>query len=564
MIADTWLLIGLRRQVAWNTFKNRKLAAQVFSVVGGVLIALMVAGGAALLGIGLGALLRRFPNPDLAALIPGALLTMVAFLLLLTSFGVALGSLFLTSDLDMLMSAPVDRRAVFISKLLDGMVPSYMILMVSALPALLAFGLGLGYGPLYYILVVVAVLGMPLLPAGLGALMVMVVARVAPARRVREVLGLMGALFGVACGVLGQTSRYWMDAFVPTDTANADAALENVRGLVNLPIPPMMAGRGLAAAGSGDYATALVAFGGFLVLTFGFFAVCVWIADTLYAAGWVRMQSSGSAKRSKQRAAKAAANSGLLGRAPAWFAIFLKDWRIIPRDLRNFAQMLAPLALLPFIMFNILSGGGRRNPFQGLSGFRNGVDPTGVFIAAGVLLTTLFIFGRVAETSISMESKSWWLVKAAPISPSELLLGKYLTAAIPFLVISTILMGAATLWRGFHPLWALYGWFSIELLGLGMLAVAVGIAVPWARLDWDDPRRMLSWQTAIVTLVAWVLLGVIGGGMILLPFFTEMFSPELVGPMMLLGALLAAAVMAAASYAAFRLGISRLPQVGEA
>ena len=54
----------------------------------------------------------------------GINLMFLTLLLLLTSFGVALGSLFLTSDLDLLMSAPIDTRAVFLSKLLDGMAPS--------------------------------------------------------------------------------------------------------------------------------------------------------------------------------------------------------------------------------------------------------------------------------------------------------------------------------------------------------------------------------------------------------------------------------------------------------
>ena len=40
--------------------------------------------------------------------------------------------------------------------------------------------------------------------------------------------------------------------------------------------------------------------------TVGFFALCVLLADRLYAAGWVRMQSSGSSKRGRARSARAA------------------------------------------------------------------------------------------------------------------------------------------------------------------------------------------------------------------------------------------------------------------
>jgi hypothetical protein len=217
-----------------------------------------------------------------------------------------------------------------------------------------------------------------------------------------------------------------------------------------------MAGRGVAALGEGEWGVAFISFGAFLAVTFGFFAFCVWVANSLYAAGWLRMQSSGNARRSKQRNARAAARSGLLGRGPAWLAIMFKDWRIIPRDLRNFAQMLAPLAILPVVFFNLLNGGrSGRNPVESISNFGNGVDGTGVLVSAGVLTVTLFVFGRIAETAISMESKSWWLMKAAPISPGEVLWGKFLSAAVPYAVVSTLMMAIAGVWKGFSILWLL-------------------------------------------------------------------------------------------------------------
>ena len=61
------------------------------------------------------------------------------------------------------------------------------------------------------------------------------VARVAPARRVREVLGLVGALFGLTCGILGQTSRYWTSLFAP-GREDAEQFVENLRAIANWPL----------------------------------------------------------------------------------------------------------------------------------------------------------------------------------------------------------------------------------------------------------------------------------------------------------------------------------------
>ncbi len=567
MIADTWLLLSLRWQIAWNSFRSRKPVVKVLSILGVLWlggIGVVTSGG---LGFGAGVALRRFPESHLDTLIPGVILTAVGLIVLLSSFGMALGSLFLSRDLDLLMTAPVSRRAVFLSKLLEGMLLNYAIVFATAVPALVTYGIGLGYGPLYYVLALVAVIGTPLLPSGLGAILVMLVARFAPAQRVREVLGLMGALFGISCAVLSNTSRLWFAQIRPGPDTSPNTVLDTLRGVANLPIPSLVAGRGLSAAGVGDLSGAAVGMAGFLALTFGFFAGCVWLADSLYSSGWVRMQSSGSAKRSKQRAAQVAANRGLLGRASAPVAIMLKDWRVIPRDLRNFAQMLAPAVLLPIIYFNLISGGaGRpgRNPFAGAN-FANpgGVDLTGLYVAGGVLVTCTLLFARIAAISIGMEGKSWWILKAAPISGAELLRAKFLAALIPFAIVSSILMLGAEVWKGFNPAWFLYGWFGVEVLGAGLLAIETGFSVPWARLDWDDPRRMTSGWGTILSWVGWLVLVVVSGGLLCLPLLAQAFRPSFVPEAALLGGVLAALASAGVGWLVLRFGLSRLDTVGE-
>ncbi|MSP14083.1 MAG: hypothetical protein EXR62_14150 [Chloroflexi bacterium] len=565
MLNDTWLLLSLRWQVAWNGFLSRKPLAKVLLVLGALWIGVIVGGGSAALGYGAGSLLRRFPQLHLEPLIPGAILTAIAVILFLTSFGVALGSLFLTNDLEMLMSAPVDRRAVFISKILDGMAFYYGIIAIAAAPALITYGLGLQYGPLYYLLVLITLLGTPLFPASVGALLVMLVARFAPARRVREVLGLSAALVGMSCSLLGQTTRLWTQR-ISGVSADPQAFLSQIQVVTNFPIPTLVAGRGLSEAGLGDWVPALVNLSGFLVLTFGFFAVTIFLADYMYTTGWIRMQSSGSAARSRKQAAKDAAHSGLLGGAPAPLALALKDWRVIPRDLRNFAQLLAPLLFLPVVYINLIGGTGRNstNVLQLADRYGLGmVNMANVFIAVGILASTILVFSRIGLTSISMEGKSWWILKVAPLSGFELLRGKYLSAVVPFAVLSSLLMIGAAIWRHFSVWGFLYGWFGVELLGAGMLAIAIGFAVPWARLDWDDPRGMSSGWGTLFAFIGYILLGIVGGGLLGLPVILSIFRPELVGVGWIAGVIGAVVVTTGVAWLALQFGLSRLSAVGE-
>jgi len=559
-------LLGLRWTLSWNTFRGRKRWQQALQVLGTLWVGGWLGFVSGLAGFGIGALLRRFPEAPLEALLPGLILTAVAAIILISSFAIALGALFLTSDLETLMAAPVSRRALFTAKILDGLVTYYAITIVAAIPALVTYGLVLRYGPLYYVLAIIAVVGTPLLPAGVGALLTMLVARFAPARRVREVLGLVGALVGVSFSLVGQTSRLWTQRLFAAGQ-DPQELLGHLRQLVAIPLPSIVAGRGLAAAGAGNWALAGAELVGFLALTFGLFAGCVIVAERLYATGWARMQGAGSANRSRAQVARDAANAGWLGRAPAWAAIALKDWRTIPRDLRNFAQLLTPLVILPIVYFNIIGGGRRRSNdlTDALSGLGGGtIDPVGIVAAGGILLATVLIFRRVAATAISMEGQAWWMLKLAPISGQELLRGKLAAAVVPFALLSTLLLLGATFWRGFSVVGFLYGWFGIQLLGAAILATAVGAAVPWAKLDWDDPRKMSSGWGNIISLLAGVGVAGVAGLLLCLPFIAVAFAPQLVVAAWLVGPLVALALVAATVWGALQLGGRFLSRVGEA
>src|SRR5262245_21143551 len=140
---------------------------------------------------------RADVQPYLDAL-PSQALFLALIVLIMTSFTTVLTSLYLSGDTDMLLAAPVPMRAVFVVKFFGGLIVPYILLFGLLGPALVGYGQGLGYGPAFYIATVLALALLPLLPAGLGALLVMAVVRVVPARRARESVSVGGGLFGAS------------------------------------------------------------------------------------------------------------------------------------------------------------------------------------------------------------------------------------------------------------------------------------------------------------------------------------------------------------------------------
>ena len=567
MINDTLLLLQLRFQIARNNWLKRPWWYKIVYCVSIVVFSVGIGSFASFLGSGSAAVVRRFFDAGFESLMPGLILTAATVILLISAFSIALGTLFFSNDLELLMSAPVNRRAVFVSKLLDGVTWYYGILFVSAVPALVAYGLRLNYGVWYFVFALVAIVGAPLLTAGIGALAVMLVARFAPAHRVREFLGFLAAVFGLSCSLLGQTSRLWVDQLRQFET-NPAALLSSVERFTMIPLPTLVAGRGLAAAGRGNVGEGVVLLAGYLALTFGFFFLCAIGADRLYTSGWTRMQSSGTAKRAP-RDRQQAQRVGFWASAPHFLTIVLKDWRVIPRDLRNFAQILSPLLLVPIVYINIISGPSTRGRapvsqfFQQIANSSGPLTLGDVGLAGGILFVSSLVFTRIALTSISMEGRSWWLLKVAPISAWELLRGKFLSAYLPFALVDVVFLVGAAIWRDVPFLVFVYSLLVTLTLGVGIISIGVGLSVPWARLDWDDPRRMSSGWGGFIAFLAQSMYALLGFGFFSLPALAYLWLPDLAFAAWLVAVVGIVILTAAVSFPLLAFGAHRVQFVGE-
>ena len=189
--------------------------------------------------------------------------------------------------MDFLLSAPVPIRAIFITKLLQAMLPNFGLILLFGLPVLFGLGASGGYNVLYYPLVVIVLALVALATAGLSSLLVMAVVRIFPARRVAEVLGFIVAILSFTCSQSGQFARY----------ANiSEAQATQVLGMAtrfNTPWSPLTwAGRGLVDLGEGRWLSG----GGLVLLTIGvtsgIFALSLATAERLYYSGWASVQVS--------------------------------------------------------------------------------------------------------------------------------------------------------------------------------------------------------------------------------------------------------------------------------
>lgn len=500
-----WNLLRLRVRITYNGFRHAKIGRKILYII----TALMILGFAGFIFFMSNLLLGFLRSPELTAFagidatplleaIPVLTLSGMFVGILVTSFGVLLQALYLSGDMDFLLAAPVPIRAVFVTKLMQAILPNLGFISLFGLPVLFGLGTAGGYNFLYYPLLVIMLIALALVAAGFSSLLVMLVVRVFPARRAAEIIAFIGATFAITCSQLGNFTNAMRD--------NVDISGEQVNGMANLLVradtlwlPLNWAGRGLVDIGEGRWLTGIP----LLLLTFGLCAVAFWFslatAERWYYTGWAGMQVVASKKKSP-RVSSPRADAPT--RLPAWTnrllrppvrALLGKDFLVLRRDLRNLSQLVSPLILGVLYTLMILRSGGEPPPGQGeaptwfMDSFRTALSygNVGMALFVGWMLLT-----RLAGVGVSMEGKNYWLLKASPLRVEDLLTAKFLMAYLPSLVLGAAFMILISVVQGISFGVFLYGLLAMILSLAGMTGLTLGFSAPGANLNWDDPRRM--------------------------------------------------------------------------
>lgn len=450
--------------------------------------------------------LAAVPNlPDFSASLPVMMMGASFIGILFTSFGVLLQALYLAGDMDFLLSVPVPIRAVFLSKLLQAILPNFGLICLLTLPMLFGLGAAEGYNLLYYPAVVLMIGALALAAAAIAGILVMGVVHFFPARRAAEILGFLGAILAIVCSQSGQFFN------------NSEVSEVQIRQAATLvarfdtPWSPIAwAGRGVVGIGQGSVWPGLPMFLAATALCVGIFVVALVAAERLYYSGWA---SVGVVATRRRRPRVAARPSERRSRpASAWRAIVLKDFAVLRRDLRNLSQMVTPIIMGVIYAILLVRSGGEPPPGQGeapewfMEGFRGVL----VFANIGISLFVGWILSsRLGATAFSHEGRSYWVLKTAPIGPGQLLLAKYTVAYVPVAVLGGTFVLVLSLLRGVPIADIAYGLMAVLLCYAAITGVNLAFGVIGAVFDWEDPRRMMRGSVGCLSpLVSMATVGV--------------------------------------------------------
>ena len=499
MLADTTTLLRLYWTIDRRADGGSRRSTRAIMIMGG-LILVVLSGALGLFAANLTSDTSIFQIR--AEILPGLLFTVVLFGVVFVGFTQSLQALYLSDDLDKLLVAPVRSEAVMTAKLLSRMPSTVFMLLLGTIPALITFGVGVGLGALYYIVGVLLILVTPLFGISLGALIAIFMVRLLPARRLNEWVGAASIIIGVLLSML---------VYVPAQLGSKGQApdAETLAGIENfinhfgdLPLPSMWVGRALVEMGRGQFAASVIsALGVYLLLTVGLFLVTILLANRLYLSGWQRMQSSGAVTQDIGE------RPGVFGRNSLDFILGYKDWLLRVRDPRMLATLFTTIALSGFAIFMILRPGEDGSTIMTLVN-----DPdmavgeiqilsAGIAASGFIYFVGWLLFYQLAVASLSIERSAFYILKAAPISASQLMRSKTFGIFLPYAVLATVALLGALFVMKFSLIWTPYAWLALMVMGYGLYSYLVSLAFLYPKFDWDDPRRMTNRKAGLPAMI---------------------------------------------------------------
>lgn len=401
-------------------------------------------------------------------------------LLMFSSLISSLSVFFLSRDLDLLMAAPVSLENLFWARSTQALTVSAWMPVAFMLPVFLAYGFVYKASIIYFL--IAPLVSLPLLALGgySSQILVMVLVNVFPARKAKEVMGLMAIV--AFCGLYVAFRLMRPEELInPGSFMSAAAYLANLQAPSSILLPTEWASQAVWPYLSGQPGT--MNSGLWLALLWSTAAavavITSYVASFLFWPGYNK-SLHGSGRR-RGPGLILGLTLGLLGRMmkPERRALVIKDLKSFFRDHTQWSQLLLLAALLGIYLYNF-------------SVLNLGRFPDGAFVLENffsflniglVALVASTLSLRFAFPSISGEGFAYWIIKSAPLSIKDYMWIKFWLWCPPIWIISMTLIYLGNSYLNLGLVMKTAALIIIGALTPGLCALAVGLGARYPRFD---------------------------------------------------------------------------------
>jgi ABC-2 type transport system permease protein len=370
-----------------------------------------------------------------------------------------------------------------------------------ALPMLAAYGLAFQGGLPFVAAAVAGFLPFLIIPAALGSAITLLLVNVFPARRTRDILSVIGVLAAAGLVVLFRLIRPEQLAR-PEGFRSLVEFITVLRGTSSPFLPSDWLQRVLMGALTGGRSALPL----YLLWSTaaGLVVVGALLHWRLFGIGFTRAQEGA------QRFAKEGAGTRLLRRVLSPLGtlrreLVLKELRVFFRDSTQWSQLILLAVLVVVYVVNIrylpLTG-------DGMTFFIVNIIPFLNLALSGFVLSS--IAARFLFPAVSLEGRTWWLLRSSAMSMRDLLWAKYWTGTLPLLVLAVGIISVTNVLLQVSPFMFAVSLGTITLMTFAVAGLAIGFGTMYPRFESENAAQIpTSFGGLLFMMTSIVLIGTV-------------------------------------------------------
>ena len=438
---------------------DRKVRSLHWSIVGGVIF---------LLGMGGQWLVEKFLNNKLDLLASEQAITLIAstlptgififILFALLGIGDVIQQLYMASDLELLMVAPISNLSIFLVKLLQcGRASIFPALSFGGILIVLGWAVEAEF--VYYLLVVLLLFAAMMITTGFTMILIISMVRWLPVQKARSWMPLAIFIVTIVLVIGHQSASQWMQ--------NSSDIVEYLAGaLINIK----------------QLALVVVCF---CMLSVGTCVAAYILFSKSFREGWNRFREVPSQRPSVFKLAWKFAFDfpWAKNRATLFRSILIKELLVLKRNPRGLIALFQPFILIVMILAPYASSGRNIDMLKPL-----------IFWIMMMLLgfNLVMLPLGIPLMSIVEEGRNLALFRSAPIHASEMLKGKFWAAWFPTQMTLLLAYATTAALLGFS-VWQIGQFVGLAIYGL-MCVTFVTMAIAVLKVDFfrDNVRTRIS------------------------------------------------------------------------
>ncbi len=441
---------------------------------------------------------------EIGSILVARLLSMILLLffsmLIFSNIVTSLATLYLSSDLPLLLSSPVRFSSVFVTKYIETTLNSSLILMVFGLPVFIVCGLEYHAAWSYYFMIPITLTPFIMLPASLGSMLTMLLVRFFPVKRVQQAFVVFGLILGGGLVLLFR--------FLRPEQLIDDIGMQQLLTYIQqnrIPtaayLPSTWAAEVFMSFLERHYLAGLMNLGWLFLAAVGGYLALLWLAQAIYYAGWAGTAESRTVQVLTRSSLSERALRRLAFFHPVTRALIIKDIKLFWRDTTQWSQLLMLAALLLIYFFNIISLPLRNMFIKNVVSFLN-LGMSGFVLAS---LGARFIF-----PSTSLEGQSFWVIHAAPVEYRRFLREKFFIFLFPLLALAETLVVISNLILQVGHFMMLLSVVTIFFITVGLTGLGVGMGAIYPKFINENPAQIaMSIGGILYMILSLLFIGVI-------------------------------------------------------